>query len=298
MLKEEEQPRARAGPLGKVLQQAIQLLKAAGVPVPRLTAEVLLCHVLEIDKSFLYAHPEQRLGPEQLQVLQAGVERRCRGEPTQYITGVQEFHGLDFTVTPDVLIPRPETEHLVEEALARAQGAQAILDVGTGSGCVAVSIKKNLPSAKVVAGELSGAALRVAAENSRRLESPVEFVQADLVETFSTGSFDMVVCNPPYVPLADLPGLQRELRSEPSIALFGGEDGLQFYERLAGTVARILKPGGWLLLELGYRTRQAVEALLTGGDWHKPAVKADLAGIDRVLAVQRREPTSPSTNGH
>ncbi len=299
MLKEEEQPRARAGPLGKVLQQAIQLLKAAGVPVPRLTAEVLLCHVLEIDKSFLYAHPEQRLGPEQLQVLQAGVERRCRGEPTQYITGVQEFHGLDFTVTPDVLIPRPETEHLVEEALARAQGAQAILDVGTGSGCVAVSIKKNLPSAKVVAGELSRAALRVAAENSSRLQSPVEFVQADLVEAFSAGCFDMVVCNPPYVPLADLPGLQRELRSEPSLALFGGEDGLRVYQRFTSTVARILKPGGWLLLELGYRTRQAVEALLRGGDWHEPAVKADLAGIDRVLAVQRREPTSaPSTNGH
>ena len=299
MLKEEEQPRARAGPLGKVLQQAIQLLKAASVPVPQLTAEVLLCHVLEAGKSFLYAHPEYRLRHDQRALFQSSLERRCRGEPTQYITGVQEFYGLDFTVTPDVLIPRPESEHLVEEALARAQGAQAILDVGTGSGCVAVSIKKNLPSAKVVAGELSGAALRVAAENSRRLQSPLEFVQADLVEAFSAGSFDMVVCNPPYVPLADLPGLQRELRSEPSLALFGGEDGLQFYERLAGTVARILKPGGWLLLELGYNTRPAVEALLSGPQWNTPSVKSDLAGIDRVLAVQRREPTSAlSTNGH
>ena len=299
MLKEEEQPRARDNPLGKVLKQAIQLLKAATVPVPQLTAEVLLCHVLEVGKSFLYAHPEYRLRHDQRALFQSSLERRCRREPTQYITGVQEFHGLDFTVTPDVLIPRPETEHLVEEALARAQGAQAILDVGTGSGCVAVSIKKNLPSAKVVGGELSRAALRVAAENASRLQSPVEFVRADLVEAFSAGCFDMVVCNPPYVPLADLPGLQRELRSEPSLALFGGEDGLRVYERFTSTVARILKPGGWLLLELGYRTRQAVEALLTGGDWHEPAVKADLAGIDRVLAVQRREPTSaPSTNGH
>ena len=299
MLKEEEQPRARDNPLGKVLKQAIQLLKAATVPVPQLTAEVLLCHVLEVGKSFLYAHPEYRLRHDQRALFQSSLERRCRREPTQYITGVQEFHGLDFTVTPDVLIPRPETEHLVEEALARAQGAQAILDVGTGSGCVAVSIKKNLPSAKVVGGELSRAALRVAAENASRLQSPVEFVRADLVEAFSAGCFDMVVCNPPYVPLADLPGLQRELRSEPSLALFGGEDGLRVCERFTSTVARILKPGGWLLLELGYRTRQAVEALLTGGDWHEPAVKADLAGIDRVLAVQRREPTSaPSTNGH
>ena len=283
-----ERPPNREAPIRKALREATQVLEHAGVPVPRLTAEVLLCHVLEVGKSFLYAHPEQCLQSEQWQRLRAGVERRCRGEPTQYITGVQEFRGLDFTVTPDVLIPRPETEHLVEEALARAQGAQAILDVGTGSGCVAVSIKKNLPSAKVVAGELSRAALRVAAENARRLQSPVEFVRADLVEAFSAGSFDMVVCNPPYVPLADLPGLQRELRSEPSLALFGGEDGLRVYRRFTSTVARILKPGGWLLLELGYRTRQAVEALLTGGDWREPAVKADLAGIDRVLAVQRR----------
>ena len=216
-----------------------------------------------------------------------------------YITGVQEFHGLDFTVTPDVLIPRPETEHLVEEALVRAQGAQTILDVGTGSGCLAVSIKKNLPSAKVVASELSRAALRVAAENSSRLQSPVEFVRADLVEAFSAGSFDMVVCNPPYVPLADLPGLQRELRSEPSLALFGGEDGLQVYQKFTSTVARILKPGGWLLLELGYNTRPAVGALLSGPQWGTPSVRADLAGIDRVLAVQRREPASaPSTNRH
>ena len=287
-LRAREQPQNREVPILKAIREATRLFEHAGVPVPRLTAEVLLCHVLEVGKSFLYAHPEQRLQSEQLQVLRAGVERRCRGEPTQYITGVQEFHGLDFTVTPDVLIPRPETEHLVEEALARAQGAQTILDVGTGSGCLAVSIKKNLPSAKVVASELSRAALRVAAENARRLRSPVEFVRADLVEAFSAGSFDMVVCNPPYVPLADLPGLQRELRSEPSLALFGGEDGLQVYQKFTSTVARILKPGGWLLLELGYRTRQAVEALLTGGDWQQPAVKADLAGIDRVLAVQRR----------
>ena len=285
---EKELARTREAALANAVKEATQVLEHAGVPVPRLTAEVLLCHILEVGKSFLYAHPEQRLPSEQLQRLRVGVKRRCRGEPTQYITGVQEFYGLDFTVTPDVLIPRPETEHLVEEALARAQGAQAILDVGTGSGCVAVSIKKNLPSAKVVAGELSRAALRVAAENARRLQSPVEFVRADLVEAFSAGSFDMVVCNPPYVPLADLPGLQRELRSEPSLALFGGEDGLQVYRRFTSTVGRILKPGGWLLLELGYRTRQAVEALLTGGDWREPAVKADLAGIDRVLAVQRR----------
>ena len=283
----EEQSSAAAPFLSRTLKQAVQLLTDAGVSVPQLTAEVLLCSVLGVDKSFLYAHPEHRLSHDQLVQFQAGVERRRHGEPTQYITGIQEFYGLDFKVTPDVLIPRPETEHLVEEALERAEGAQAILDIGTGSGCIAVSIKKNLPALRVIAAELSRAALRVAAENSSRLQAPVEFVQADLVEAFADGSFDMVVSNPPYVPLADLPGLQRELRSEPSIALFGGEDGLRIYEKLAVTIARILKPGGWLLLELGYRARPAVEALFQGQQWSESAVKTDLAGIDRVFVVQR-----------
>ena len=282
-----ELPRTHETPLSETLKQATQLLKDAGVPVPQLTAEVLLCNVLEGDKSFLYAHPEYLLGDDQREQFQSSLERRCQGEPTQYITGVQEFYGLDFKVTPSVLIPRPETEHLVEETLARAGGTETILDVGTGSGCVAVVLKKNLPSAKVVASELSGAALRVAAENSRRLEARVSFVQADLIETFSSNTFDMVVCNPPYVPLADLPGLQRELRSEPNIALFGGQDGLRIYEKLTAAVARILKPGGWLLLELGYDTGPAVEALLPGPAWGDPSFKTDLAGIDRVLAVQR-----------
>jgi len=273
--------------LSQTLKQAVRLLKDAAVSVPQLTAEVLLCNVLGVDKSFLYAHPEHLLARDQREQFQAGLGRRCHGEPTQYITGIQEFHGLDFKVTPDVLIPRPETEHLVEEALARAQDAKIILDIGTGSGCVAVSIKETLPSLRVVAAELSRAALRVAAENSCRLRSPLEFVQADLVEAFADDSFDMVVSNPPYVPLADLPGLQRELRSEPSLALFGGEDGLRIYEKLAATATRILKPGGWLLLELGYRARPAVEALFGGPKWSEPAVKADLAGIDRVLAVRR-----------
>ena len=283
----EEQSSAAAPFLSQTLKQAVQLLTDAGVSVPQLSTEVLLCSVLGVDKSFLYAHPEHRLSHGQLVQFQAGVERRRHGEPTQYITGIQEFYGLDFKVTPDVLIPRPETEHLVEEALARAESAQAILDIGTGSGCVAVSIKKYLPALRVIAAELSRAALRVAAENSSRLQAPVELVQADLVEAFADDSFDMVVSNPPYVPLADLPGLQRELRSEPSIALFGGEDGLRIYEKLAVTIARILKPGGWLLLELGYRARPAVEALFRGPQWSESAVKTDLAGIDRVLVVQR-----------
>ena len=288
-LGENEQAGTAETPLAKALQDATRLLEDARVPVPRLTAEVLLCHVLEAGKAFLYTYGEHRLSHDQLECFQSNLERRCQGEPTQYITGIQEFYGLDFKVTPSVLIPRPETEHLVEEALARAraQGVRIILDVGTGSGCVAVSIKKNLPSAKVVASELSGAALRVAAENSRRLEARVSFVQADLIETFSSNTFDMVVCNPPYVPLADLPGLQRELRSEPSIALFGGQDGLRVYEKLTAAVARILKPGGWLLLELGYNTRSAVGAPLAGPEWGEISVKTDLAGIDRVLAVQR-----------
>jgi release factor glutamine methyltransferase len=247
-----------------------------------------LSHALGQEKSFLYAHPEYELGPAEGQTWRTYVAERCAGRPTQYITGVQEFYGLEFRVTPDVLIPRPETELLVEETLARAQPGMRIVDVGTGSGCVAVSVARNAPGTKVLAGDVSRAALAVARENSRKLTAKIDYFQGDLLEAARPGSFDIVVCNPPYVPLAHLSGLQRELRFEPAAALFGGENGLEIYGRLVPSAAGVLRRGGWLLLELGYNCRAAVEALFNPSVWRPPEVKADLAGIDRVLAARKQ----------
>ena len=263
------------------------MLEQDRVAAPRLTAEVLLGHLLDREKAFLYAHPEETLKPDQQKRLLEFVRQRCAGKPTQYITGRQEFYGLPFQVTPDVFIPRPETELLVEEALARLGENDRVLDVGAGSGCVGIAIKKKRPSARVIACDLSHPALRVAAGNARRLEADVEFVEADLVYGFAAGSFDLVVSNPPYVPLLAMAGLQQEIRSEPAQALFAGEDGLEMYGRLTKAAARILRPGGRLLMELGYTSRSAVEAMLKTGEWETPTVRTDLAGIDRMLAVRK-----------
>ena len=270
------------------LRAARKALEEAAIPEARLTAEILLGHVLGVERSFLFGHPEQPVEERAAERFQEILKRRCGGEPTQYLTGVQEFYGLPFQVAPGALIPRPETELLVEEALARATDGDRIVDIGTGSGCIAISIKVNKPSARVTACDISREALEVARQNACALSSEVAFAQADLATSFRSAAFDLVVCNPPYVPLADLPGLQRELRYEPAQALFGGQDGFDAYRRLAEDAARIVRPRGWLLFELGYNGRSAVEEILGRAHWDEPIVRADLAGIDRVLAVQRR----------
>lgn len=274
--------------VGEALRATRARFAEQGLPAARLTAEVLLAHVLKVDKAFLYAHPDEELSVPRRQLLEDLVERRCEGVPTQYLTGVQEFFGLEFEVTPDVLIPRPETEHLVEAALEMARPGDRIVDVGTGSGCIAICVNKRLPSARVAACDVSRAALRVADRNARRLGATVALFAGDLAGAVRPRSLDLLVSNPPYVPLADLPGLQRELRAEPAAALFGGEDGLAAYRRLAPQAAAALKPGGRLLLELGYHILPSVEAMLPSDEWEPPEIKHDLAGLDRVMTVRKR----------
>ena len=274
--------------ISQALQQATNLLADRQVDVPRLTAEVLLGHVLGVEKTHLYAYPEKTLSPGQIEQLDDGLRQRIAGKPTQYITGRQEFYGITFRVDQDVLIPRPETELLVEEALERISEIDRILDLGTGSGCIGVAIKANAPATHVVAADIAGRTLPVARRNAADHGLEIEFVQTDLDDAFRSASFDMVVCNPPYVPLKDLPGLQQELRYEPGQALFGGQDGLAIYRRLIATVGRVPKPEGWLMLELGYNRRSAVGAILRGTDWHLSIVRAELPCIDRVVAVQHR----------
>jgi release factor glutamine methyltransferase len=249
---------------------------------------VLLDHVVRRPRSFLFGHPEYELSGAERQHWATALRERRGGKPVQYITGRQEFFGLDFEVTPDVLIPRPETELLVEEAIERAGAGQRILDVGTGSGCIALAIRSRRPDCQVVACDYSRAALTVANRNAIRLRTAIGLVETDLAGAFGGATFDFVVSNPPYVPWSSRTELARELHFEPAGALFAGEDGLAIYRRLIPEAERVLRSQGWLLLELGYNTRSAVQAMLPAGSWGAPFVRPDLAGLDRVLAARRR----------
>src|ERR1035441_4732401 len=270
------------------LQQGARLLEDAGIAVPRLTAEVLLSHTMRVERVYFFAHPEQELS--ELEWLHYGrfLHERLGGKPTQYITRHQEFYSRDFRVTPDVLIPRPETEHVVEVALQAvsgvARGARRVLDIGTGSGALAVTLRLEMGS-ETWATEISPAAATVAAGNAARLGAQVHFVVCDLMEAIAAGTMDLIVSNPPYVPVTQREGLQREVRDfEPHVALFAGETGFEIYDRIVAGAPRVLRPGGWLIMELGFTSLGRVQALLSG--WDALRVVPDLAGIPRVIAAR------------
>ena len=274
--------------LQTALLQGTRLLEDAVIAVPRLTAEVLLSHALHCERVYLYAHPEREL--EDVEWIHYGryLHERLQGKPTQYITQRQEFYGREFHVTPDVLIPRPETEHVVEVALRIAlqtgAGARRILDAGTGSGALAVTLQLETGAA-AWATDISPAAAAVAAENARRLGAPVQFVVCDLMDAIAPASMDLIVSNPPYVPDSQREGLQREVRDwEPHVALFAGATGFELYDRLAADAPRVLLPGGWLIMELGFCSIDHVRHLLAG--WMDLRIEADLAGLPRVIAAR------------
>lgn len=275
---------------------ATQRLSAEPIGPPARAAEALLLYVLGCDRAYLHAHPERVLTTDEQKRFDEGVARRAAGEPLQYITGHQEFYGLDFEVTPAVLIPRPETEHLVEaalELLAPMPNAR-VVDVGTGSGCIALAIahgsKKTGRAAEVHAIDISPEALAVARRNAARLglADAVAFYLGDLLMPFadSSSTFDMVVSNPPYVGRNEADKVQREVREhEPEVAVFGGAEGLDIYRRLVPQALAALKPGGHFLMEIGYSIEAQVLGLLHGFE-HVRTV-ADLQGIPRVVVARK-----------
>jgi release factor glutamine methyltransferase len=268
--------------LRTALLQGQQLLEAGGIASPRLTAEVLLAHATRTDRAWLYAHSDEEL--KELWWIHYGryLHERLNGKPLQYITGTQEFYGREFEVTPAVLIPRPETEHLIEAALPHAHGK--VLDIGAGSGIIAVTLALE-SDARVFATDLSVAALEVAKRNARRLEADVAFLACDLASALR-GPFDLIVSNPPYVPLYSRDTMQPEVRDfEPALALFAGADGLDVYRELIPQAQAILKPGGWLALEIGQGEAASIQSLLAG--WRDVAVTPDLAGISRVITARK-----------
>ncbi len=267
--------------LKTALLQGVKLLGDAGIIEPRLTAEVLLAHATQHDRVWLTAHSDEEL--IELWWIHYGryLHQRREGTPTQYITGKQEFYGREFHVTPDVLIPRPETEHLIEAALAGETACPtSILDVGTGSGAIAITLALET-QAQVTATDISPAALRVAEENASRLGAEVNFQECDLIPEGS--KFDLIVSNPPYVALTE--SLPREVRDhEPHLALYAGQDGLAIYRRLIPAAARALNPGGRLIVEIGSTQAEAVREMLSA--WTNVRILNDLAGLPRVATAR------------
>ena len=304
------------------LREAMARLGEAGVASHALAAELLLMKVLGCERAWLYSRPEQMLEPKRAEQYFTLVAQRIAGIPTQYLTGRQEFWGLEFEVTPDVLIPRPETEHVVEVALERLSsqrrprglrpaqpwavgrpapsGAELrIADIGTGSGCLAVAIAGELPEAVVFATDISPAALAVARRNAARhtVADRIQFVASSLLDAFLHESratnqrprpFGLIVSNPPYVGRREAESLPREVGShEPGEALFGGEQGCEVYPPLVRQAERLLVPGGILVLELSHNALQPVRPLLGSPAWANVGVTNDLAGIPRVIAAEK-----------
>jgi release factor glutamine methyltransferase len=277
----------------EALSQAISFLEG-NTPNPRREAEWLLSFLLKSDRSRILAHYQDELDGQSLSRFFSWVHDRDQGKPIQYITGLQEFRGLEFRVTTEVLIPRPETELVVERALQSIAGRNSlVIDCGTGSGCIAVALAVESPRTRVIAVDLSAPALEVAKKNARAhsVLDRVQFLACDLLTSFSSsrmaGKVDCIVSNPPYVAEGDFSGLQREVREwEPKVALVAGSEGLEIYGRLIPQGISLLRDRGHLILEIGYNMRDSVSRLF-GTGWGSVTVEEDFSGIPRVVVAQK-----------
>jgi release factor glutamine methyltransferase len=279
--------------LGEVLKSGIRQLRTASVPSPRMNAELLLMFTIGRDRAFLYGHPELELSTKEQASYEDALKQRSRGIPAQYIIGHQEFWGMDLIVSPAVLIPRPETEHVVERMLKLISRSRAplpaklrIADVGTGSGCIALALAKELPHAEIHATDISSDALEVARANAARLEleSRIRFHEADLLAGFEPNSFEFVVSNPPYVGEWEEDSVQLDVRKhEPRNAVFAGPTGLEVIERLIPQAHAVLKPGGWLVMEISGTIASPVRDRLSS--WNEVQITNDLQGIARVASA-------------
>ena len=282
--------------LRESLNAAIVRLTAQRVPSPRMNAELLIMFTLDCDRAYLYAHPERELTADETARYDEALARRATGVPAQYITGHQEFWGMDLIVSPAVLIPRPETEHVIETVLRLVDRGRAsssgsplrIVDIGTGSGCIALVLAKELPDAELHATDISPAALEIARANAARhqLTARIHFHQADLLAGLAPNSFDFVVSNPPYVGESEEDQVQLEVRKfEPRNAVFAGPTGLEVIQRLIPQAEAGLKPGGWLVMEISGTIAAGVQRLLHS--WNNVQLAHDLQGIPRVASARK-----------
>ena len=277
--------------IGEALDYALERLREKKIENKRLETEILLMDAMHINRAQLFTQPEKLLSQDEENRFLSYVQARREGMPVQYILGEWEFMGLPFFVNSHVLIPRPDTEILTEEAIARlGQGRnQLVLDIGTGSGCIAVSVA-HYTKARVYAVDISSEALETAKKNAQRNQVNVEFLQSDcfsqVPECFMS-SFDMILSNPPYITKQEMKDLMEEVVNfEPALALYGGEDGLDYYRRITDQAGRFLKPEGWLIYEIGCAQGEAVAEILKEQGFYNIQVKQDLSGLDRVVIGQ------------
>ena len=280
--------------IAQALSEAAQTLNGAGVPEARKEAAALLVHVLDVDRTFLISHSEDAIAERAFNRFQTFVERRATGEPAQYITGYQDFYGRRFEVNPDVLIPRPETEWLVENALKHippAENTFSICDVGTGSGCIAITILCERPLVRAVGLDVSEAALEIARRNAAALGvgERISLVKSDCFSALPPSmNFDVIISNPPYVAASVMSGLQREVRDhEPLLALSPGEDGLTIIRRLLIDAPRFLKPEGYLFMEIGFDQGEKVQGLVDTSVWQLVDIIPDLQQIPRIVVIKK-----------
>lgn len=285
--------------IAEAIYQAAQKLSGSGISDARLDAEVLLSHVIKKDRVWLITHSKDELDCGPVEFFESHIDRRARREPLQYIIGRQEFWRLEFTVSPDVLIPRPETELVVEAAIKtiRAKGGQTtIVDLCTGSGCIAVSLAKELVDTRIFAVDTSSQALAVARGNAQRhgVSDRIRFLEGDLYapleELDVRGRVDVITANPPYIRSGDLPMLQPEVRDyEPELALIAGTEGTEVQQEIIGRASDFLGKRGTLILEMGMGQAQTLQRMVDeAGTYDKPEILKDLAGIDRVLVVRKK----------
>ena len=270
-----------------------QCLADAGIPDPRREAVTLTATALGRHRTFLYAHPEYEPTTDELGRIEEFLLRRADREPLQYIRGSQEFYGLDFEVTPDVLIPRPETEMLVERAINYLNGISKprLMDIGTGTGCIAISILKHVPEARALAVDISPAAISVARRNAEQngVADQLILIESNLFSNVPAERFHLIVSNPPYVPEPDIEGLQPEVRDhEPHLALTDGRDGLSIIAKIVQRAPEFLLPGGHLLVEFGFGQAEAVWKMLSAKVWEGVGTDPDLQGIPRMLVAKSR----------
>ncbi len=269
----------------EALRKAADRLAQAGVPDARLDAEYLLAELLHTDRLHLIADGGAPLGDDQLNAYEQWLARRERREPLQYILGTQPFMGCMLAVSPAALIPRADTECLCEAALTVLKPGMRVLDLCTGTGALAIALKKHCSRAEVCASDLSEEALALAGKNAARNGADVRFFSGDLFTPLRGEHFDLIVSNPPYIPRGELPDLQAEVRFEPDMALDGGEDGLDFYRRIAAEALEHLNRNGWLMLEIGSTQGQDVSRLLQEHGFSEMRILPDLAGLDRVVCA-------------
>lgn len=275
----------------RILSWTRDFLLSKGVANARLEAEWLLCAAMGVDRVGLYLQYDKPLNDTELAAYRDMVARRARREPLQHILGSQEFFGRDYEVTADVLIPRHDTELLVSEAVARLPDARTVLDIGTGSGCIAITLKHLLPAAVVTATDISAAALAVARRNALKHGAEIEFLAGSLYAPVAGRRFDLVVSNPPYIPTAHIETLDQEVRDyDPRSALDGGEDGLVFYRMLISQASKYLNPGGWLLVEIGIgQAHDVLRLFQENGSFNEPFTARDSGGIERVITAHYKE---------